>query len=76
MLRVNINSMSDMESVVNSGVLKGASSSISNVRKVPYVSAMSDISLDLCTLAQAVTVSNTSVDQAIEAFVRSASVKL
>ncbi len=70
------NSMSDMESVVNSGVLKGASSSISNVRKVPYVSAMSDISLDLCTLAQAVTVSNTSVDQAIEAFVRSASVKL
>ena len=70
------NSMADMEAVVNSGVLKGASESISNVRKVPYVSAMSDISLDLCTLAQAVTVSDTPVDEAIDAFVRSASVKL
>ena len=70
------NSMAGMEAVVNSGVLKGASESISNVRKVPYVSAMSDISLDLCTLAQAVTVSDTPVDEAIDAFVRSASVKL
>lgn len=70
------NSMADMEAVVNSGVLEGASESISNVRKVPYVSAMSDISLDLCTLAQAVTVSDTPVDEAIDAFVRSASVKL
>lgn len=69
-------SMADMEAVVNSGVLKGAADSTSNVKKVPYVSAMSDISLDLCTLAQAVTVSNTPVDEAIDAFVRSASVKL
>ncbi len=70
------NSMSDMEAVANSGVLKGASGSITNVKKVPFVSAMSDVSLDLCTLAQAVTVSRTPVDQAIEAFVRSASAKL
>ena len=69
-------SMSDMEAVANSGVLKGAADSISNVKKVPYVSAMSDISLDLCTLAQAVTVSDTPVDEAISAFVRSASVKI
>lgn len=70
------NSMADMTAVAESGVLRGASSSISNVKKVPYVSAMSDIALDLCTLAQAVTVSNTPVDEAIDAFVRSASTKL
>ena len=69
-------SMSNMEAVVNSGILKGAAGSVNNVKKVPLVNRLTDISLDLCTLAQAVTVSDTPVDKAITDFKQIVSVDL
>lgn len=61
-------SMSGMEAIMNSNVLKGAAGAISNVKVVPAIPRLNDLNLELCTLAQAVTVSDTPVDEAIEAF--------
>jgi len=61
-------SMSGMEAIANSNVLKGASGAISNVKVVPAIARLGDLNLELCTLAQAVTISDTPVDEAIEAF--------
>ena len=39
-----------------------------NVKAVTFIPALSDLNLELCTLAQAVTVSGTDVDTAIADF--------
>lgn len=69
-------SMAGMAAIVNSNILKGAAESISNVKAIPFVSALNDINLELCTLAQAVTVSDRNVDEAIAAFKTAANAKL
>ncbi len=69
-------SMANMTSVVNNGVLKGAAKSISNVKGIPFVPTLTDINLELCTLAQAVTVSDADIDKAISDFKAAANSKL
>ncbi|GHV52513.1 hypothetical protein AGMMS49579_09910 [Spirochaetia bacterium] len=63
-----IKSMSGMTAITASNVLKGASDSINKAMPVPFVPAMNDLNLELCTLAQAVTVGGTEVNAAIAKF--------
>lgn len=63
-------SMADMEL---NPVLQGAAVSIDNLSSAPFVAAQADLNLELCTLAQAVTVSDTDVDTAIANFEKTAS---
>lgn len=63
-------SMADMEL---NPVLKGAAGSIDNLASAPFVPAQADLNLELCTLAQAVTVSKTDVETAIANFESAAS---
>lgn len=57
-----------MESMPLNPVLEGAAGSIENLTTTPFVPTLGDLNLELCTLAQAVTVSGTDVDTAIEDF--------
>ncbi len=61
-------SMEDLDVVKNSTILAGAAGSVGNVKAVTFIPALSDLNLELCTLAQAVTVSGTDVDTAIADF--------
>ena len=61
-------SMEDMDVVKNSTILAGAASSVGNVKPVTFIPTLSDLNLEICTLAQAVTVSGTDVDTAIADF--------
>ncbi len=69
-------SMEGMEGVANNPILKGAANSVANVKHQVTVPALNDLNLELTTLAQAVTVSNKSVDQAIAEFKKAAALKL
>jgi multiple sugar transport system substrate-binding protein len=62
-------SMKDMEVVVNSPVLKGAASSLSKTVPSTFIPTLSELNLELCTLAQAVTLGDQDVGQAIEEFI-------
>lgn len=53
-------------------VLAGAAGSAENVKAQVFVPQISDLNLELCTLAQAVTVSGKDVDTAIEDFRKAA----
>lgn len=53
-------------------VLAGAAGSAENVKAQTFVPQISDLNLELCTLAQAVTVSGKDVDTAIEDFRKAA----
>lgn len=64
------NDMSDIQGVLNSEVLKGAADSMKNAKAAPTMPAMEDLNLELCTLAQAVTISGTDIDEAIDNFVK------
>lgn len=68
--------MANMEAVANNGVLKGAAASASNVKAQVFIPTLSDLNLELCTLAQSVTVSNTPVSDAIAAFKKSVALKI
>lgn len=61
-----------MEDVEMNPVLEGAAGSAENVVAQTFVSTISDLNLELCTLAQAVTVSDKDVDTAIEDFKKAA----
>ena len=69
-------SMATMESVVNNGILKGASAAAGRVQVQSFISRISDLNLELCSLAQAVTVGKQDVASAIEKFKNTASVKI
>ena len=56
--------MEDLAVVKDSAILAGAAGSVSNVKPVTFIPTLSDLNLELCTLAQAVTVSGTDVDTA------------
>ncbi|MBS6642744.1 MAG: sugar ABC transporter substrate-binding protein [Clostridiaceae bacterium] len=60
------------DSVADNDVLKGAAGSAENVIAQVFVPRISDLNLELCTLAQAVTVSGKDVDTAIEEFRKAA----
>ncbi|MDT4762189.1 extracellular solute-binding protein [Sphaerochaeta sp. PS] len=70
------NSMASMESVVNNGILKGASPAAGRVRVQTFIPQISTLNLELCSLAQAVTVGKQDVSSAIEKFKASATVKI
>ena len=55
-------------SMPDNPVLQGSVSSIDKAVAAPSVPAMNDLNLELCTLAQSVTVTGTDVDTAIEEF--------
>lgn len=61
-------SMESMDAVVNNEILKGAAGALDNLIPTPFVPTLSDINLELCTLAQSITVSGKDVDTAIEVF--------
>lgn len=61
-----------MENMALNPVLDGAAGSSSNVKAQTFVPAISDLNLELCTLAQAVTVSKKDVDTAIADFKKAA----
>lgn len=63
-----LKSMANLDSINNNPVLKGAANSASNVKAQPFIPQLKDINLELCTLAQAVTVGNEDVSMAIKDF--------
>ena len=65
-------SMSDMDAVVNNDVLKGAASSIDKALATPFIPSMNDLNLELCTLAQAVTIGKKPVEEGIADFAKTA----
>lgn len=69
-------SMATMESVVNNGILKGASPAAGRVQVQSFIPRISNLNLELCSLAQAVTVGKQDVAASIEKFKNSASVKI
>lgn len=61
-----------MEGMALNPVLDGAAGSAANVKSQTFVPAVSDLNLELCTLAQAVTVSKKDVDTAVADFKKAA----
>lgn len=57
-----------MESMTLNPVLQGAAGAIENLTTTPFIPTLGDLNLELCTLAQSVTMSGTDVDKAIEDF--------
>ena len=63
-------------SVPDNHVLTGAADAINVAVAAPFVPALNDLNLELCTLAQAVTVSGGDVDSSIEDFRKAATTLL
>ena len=57
-----------MDSIKNSPILAGAGNSVEKASPVLMFPALSDFNLELCALAQAVTVGKEDVPAAIESF--------
>jgi multiple sugar transport system substrate-binding protein len=64
--------MADMPAIANSSILKGGAASVGSIMSVPSIPQLDDLNLDLCTLAQNVTVKKMKVDAAIAQFRKSA----
>lgn len=64
-------SMETMEAVTNSAILNGAKDAVDNSRALPLFPGLSEFNLELCALAQAVTVSGQDVPAALNAFASS-----
>lgn len=69
-------SMGNMDALLQSNVLKGAAASIENVASSPFAPALNDLNLELCTLAQAVTVGGKTFDEAYPTFEKAATTLL
>lgn len=65
-------SMKDLEVVTKSEILKGAKDSLDKTMPSAFVPVLNDINLELCTLAQSITVGGKSVDQGIADFKKAA----
>lgn len=61
-------SMKDLAVVKDSSILSGAAEAVGNVKAVTFIPTLSDLNLELCTLAQAVTLGGKDVDTAIKEF--------
>ena len=70
------NSMASMEGVANNGILKGASPAAGRVKVQSFIPKISALNLELCSLAQAVTVGKQDVASSIEKFKATAAVKI
>ena len=60
--------MKDLEVITKSEILKGAKDSLDKTMPSAFVPTLNDINLELCTLAQSVTVGGKSVEQGIADF--------
>ena len=60
--------MEELAVVKDSALLAGAAGSVGKVKPVTFIPTLSDLNLELCTLAQAVTLSGKDVDTAIAEF--------
>lgn len=69
-------SLSGMASINASPVLRGAAGSMDNMIACPQVPALNDLNLELCALAQAVTVGGKSFDEAYPAYEKAAAALL
>lgn len=69
-------SMADIPAVTESSLLKGAADSVGNTRTQVYIPTLNDLYLELCSLAQAVSVGKENVDIAIADFKRNAEQKI
>lgn len=65
-----------MKNIVNNDILKGAANSLEKTVPTVLVPTLDDLNLELCTLAQAVTVGGNSVDEVIEDFKQAANALL
>ncbi len=65
-------SMAEMASILENPVLKGASTAGDKTIATPFIAAQNDFNLELCTLAQAVTVGGQSFDDAYPTFKKAA----
>ena len=61
-------SMSSMATITQNKVLKGAAGSLDKAMAVPNIQGLNNLNLELCTLAQAVTVGGVDVNAAIAKF--------
>lgn len=68
--------MANMPALLSNKILSGASAGAANVQDQTFIAQLNDLNLELCTLAQAVTVGGENVDSAIENFKRSAKAKI
>lgn len=66
-------SMESIDAVANNAILKGAAGAAGNTTPTPFIPTLGDLNLELCTLAQSVTVSKTPVEQAVASFKAAAS---
>lgn len=64
--------MAEMKSIQESTLLGGAASSLESAQACPFIPALNDFCLELCTLAQNVTLNHESFDTAYAAFVDAA----
>jgi multiple sugar transport system substrate-binding protein len=69
-------SMANMAGVQNNPILKGAANSAKNVKAQPFIPMLTDLDLELCSLAQAVTVGGQDVNSAIANFTKVVQAKL
>ena len=65
-------SMAGMTAISDSSILSGAADAVSKTVASPFVSTLNDLNLELCTLAQAVTVGGESFDTAYPTFEKAA----
>lgn len=63
-----IMAMSEIPSIVDSPVLKGAVEALQTAKGITFIPAINDLNIELTALAQAVTVDNKNVDEAISNF--------
>lgn len=61
-------SMAGMKAITESKLLAGAAQAVGNVAAIPPIPQLADLNLELTALAQAVTIGDEPVDQAIENF--------
>ncbi len=65
-------SMSSIDAVVNNEILKGAANSVEKTVPSAFIPTLNDLNLELCTLAQSITVGGKSVDEGIASFKKAA----
>ena len=64
--------MAEMEAITNSALLSGASDCLTSAKAITFIPTINDLCLEICTLAQDVTLNDTDFETAYEKFVAAA----
>ena len=67
-----VESMKDLDVIVNNPVTKGAADSLTKTTQIAFIPKLNDLNLELTKLAQDITVGGKSVDDAIAGFKKAA----